>query len=155
MISKSFAWVSECRAKNVLVFTASPYGMVLPFCFDDGTRLITCIVPNGYHGDEINFALIKKRISHRQFADFLRLSSESFLAWCAVMKMSSAIETWICNKWKSPNSQSSFIGEEKCIYILSWGENIIKDIDDKPQLCRMLQISLNHFLNENHVPNNG
>lgn len=144
----------ECRAKNVSVFTASLSGMVLPYSFDDGTWLITCIVPNGYYGNEINFPLIKERKSHGQFADFLRMSSGSFLAYGAVMKMSSAIETWICNKWKSLNSQSS-LSERRNAFILSWGENMIKDIDDKPQLCRMLQISVNHFLNENQVPNNG
>lgn len=60
-ISKSFAWVSECRAKIVSVFAAPPDGMVLLYSFDDDTWLITCIVPNGYYGNEINFALIKER----------------------------------------------------------------------------------------------
>lgn len=53
--------MSECRAKIGSVFAAPPDGMVLLYSFDDDTYLITCIVPNGYYGNEINFALIKER----------------------------------------------------------------------------------------------
>lgn len=53
-------WASVVQ-KMFRFFAALPDGMVLLYSFDDDTWLITCIVPNGYYGNEINFALIKER----------------------------------------------------------------------------------------------